>query len=383
MVLLVNQHTVPVFTDVINAFADTEEETILFSGHVEAGGQKLSNRVRWVRSFKYNRKTPLTRLLSWLLFSAHYVFFLLGAKKPARILVVTNPPAAPLVTAFIARFRRIPFYILVFDLYPEALAQAGFLQQESRLFQLWKKVNPWFLKKAEKVFTLSESMKDALSPYMPGHTEKIKVIHNWADVNYIRPVPKKSNVFLQRNNLLQKKIVLYSGNMGLTHDLESLVGAAEILRSEKDILFVLIGEGGKKKLLEKMASSKDLDNVIFLPYQDSQNFPLAMAGADIGVVTLGKGGEGISVPSKTYANLAAGLCLLAIAPENSELSRLVQNHHAGIICVPGDVSGVAEKIKRLFSDEALLRQYKMNALKASVNFTSENARRYVQETIFV
>lgn len=130
-----------------------------------------------------------------------------------------------------------------------------------------------------------------------------------------------------------------------------------------------------------MVSTRKLDNVLFFPYQDAIDFPHAMASADIGVVTLGRGAEGISVPSKTYINLAAGLCLLAIAPKTSELSRLIETHQAGIICEPGNAMGVAEAIGSLLTNETLLKNYKANALKASSHYTSANAMLYVKEIV--
>lgn len=381
--LLVNQHTVPVFIDVVNAFAEKHPATILFTGYIEEGGKPVSKNVKVVKSFPYRRATSFARLSSWILFSAHYFFYLLLKwRKPGKILVVSNPPVAPMITGLISRVRNIPFFILIFDLYPDALAQAGFIGEKSLIYRLWEKFNLRTFKKAEKVFTLSDSMRDAVLKYLPDG-KSVKVIHNWADLSYIRPVDKAKNPFLERHGLYGKKIVLYSGNMGLTHDLESLVGAAEILRSEDDIAFIFIGDGGKKTLLQNMVSTMKLKNVIFLPYQDSTDFPLAMAAADIGVVTLGKGAEGISVPSKTYINLAAGLCLLAIAPAKSELSRLILAHKAGVICEPGDAAGVAQAISRLLSDEKLLEHYKAGALDASLKFTSENAHQYVLETLSV
>lgn len=379
-VLLVNQHTVPVFIDVVNAFAEKHASTVLFTGHIEQGGKPLSKHVKVVKSFSYRRGSSFARLLSWILFSLHYFFYLLKLDKPDKILVVSNPPIAPILTAFVSGIRKIPFYILVFDLYPDALMQAGFVTKTNMLFRFWRKLNHRYFSRAEKVFTLSDSMKDAVLKYMP-RRKKVKVIHNWADLSYIRPLDKSKNPFLEKHCLHGKKIILYSGNMGLTHDLESLVDAAELLRSRSNLAFVFIGDGAKKTLLQQMVAVKKLQNVVFLPYQDAVDFPHAMAAADIGVVTLGKGAEGISVPSKTYINLAAGLCLLAIAPESSELSRLIIAHRAGVICEPGDYYGIAKSIHDLTSEDQLLNSYKTNALEASVNFTSENARRYVEETM--
>jgi glycosyltransferase involved in cell wall biosynthesis len=378
-ILLVNQHTVPIFSDIANAFAAAGEKTILFTGHVEKGGKELSPAISRIESIKYNRRSSSSRLLTWILFSLHYFFFLLFCKKPSRILVVTNPPLAPMITALVARLRKFQFSILVYDLYPEALAMSGLLSERNFIYRSWMRLNPWVYKQASGIFTLSESMRQAVSKY--AQRQSIKVISNWADLAYIKPVSKVNNPFIKTHSLENKIVVLYAGNMGLTHDLESLIGAASLFKNDHRVIFVLIGEGGKKDSLEKIAKTESLANVLFLPYQNSNDFPYAMAAADIGVVTLGVGAEGISVPSKTYVNLAAGVCLFAIAPKASELSRLVEEHAAGITCEPGSATRVHEGLLKLISDPEAMRVYSSNALKASRLFSAENAKLYVNEVL--
>lgn len=378
-ILFVNQHTVPVFIDVVNAFAASGVRPTLFTGYIEAGRKDLSDTVRIVKSVRYNRASSFQRLLSWLSFSVLYCLYLLFCKKPSHIVVVSNPPLTPVLTGFIARLRKIPYSIILYDLYPDALEQAGFLSPTSRISRLWRRLNLHVFEHAHRIFTLSDSMKESARRYLKDDKTDIVTIANWADADYIRPMPKADNNFVKRHHLLGKRVVMYSGNMGLTHDLESLIGMAEMLQDQKSLIFILIGEGGKKRLLQNMVEEKKIENVLFLPYQDATNFPLAMAAADVGVVTLGAGAEGISVPSKTYINMAAGLCLLGIAPEASELSRLINAYQAGLTYQPGDVHGLACGVRRLLSDQALLDTYKENALKASRNFTPENAHRYVRE----
>jgi glycosyltransferase involved in cell wall biosynthesis len=380
MVLLVNQHTVPIFSDIVHAFYDKGEETTLFTGHVEVGGRSLPERTRLKKSIAYNRKSAVTRFCTWLLFSIHYAIYLSTCRRPDFILVTTNPPVAPFVTAFIAGLRKIPFHIVLYDLYPDALFQAGFVKNRNPISKLWAALNPWLFRRAKKIFTLSLSMKEAASKYT-GEEKKIRVIFNWADTSYIHPIPKASNPFRSLHGLNNKFIVLYAGNMGLTHDLESLVNAADILREDEKLAVVLIGDGGKRRKLEEMVREKQPGNVLFLPFQDEKDFPFAMASADVGVVTLGTGGEGISVPSKTYVNLAAGACLLTIAPKSSELNRLIEEHDAGVICEPGNPEQIAIAIRTLMNDDQRLEYHKRKALEAAAQFTPENAIQYVNETL--
>jgi glycosyltransferase involved in cell wall biosynthesis len=374
--LLVNQHTVPVFTDVVNAFASRGHSTRLFTGHIEPGRVTLLPNVRIIRSKSYSRKSTRSRLLSWCLFSVHYFSYLLFCKKPSAIVVVSNPPMAPFVTAIVAHLRNIPFVIVIYDLYPEALQQAGLANSGSLIYKWWQRNNRWTFSKAQTVITLSASMKNAVAKYVDDG--KITVISNWADADYIVPMNKATNPFAGEHSLKHKFVVLYSGNMGLTHDLESLIEAAALLTEDSRIIFILIGEGGKRKKLETMKQQKGLSNVIFLPYQDSINFPLAMASADVGIVTLGTGAEGISVPSKTYVNMAAGLALIAISPPKSELNRLIEQYNAGYIVNPGEHIKLAGYIRALADNDTLLTDFKQRSREASTNFTSANARAYVQ-----
>lgn len=126
-----------------------------------------------------------------------------------------------------------------------------------------------------------------------------------------------------------------------------------------------------------MKQNENLSNVIFLPFQSAQDFPFAMAAADIGVVTLGTGAEGISVPSKTYVNMAAGLCLLTIAPKSSELNRIVETYSCGYICEPNHPTDIVSFLTTINNDKTQLRHYQENARKASLRFGSENANQYV------
>jgi glycosyltransferase involved in cell wall biosynthesis len=375
--LIVNQHAVPIAVDVVNAFAASGKQVVLFTGYIETGGKPLHPSVRVVRSVAYQRRSTWARGFSWMAFSLHYFFFLLLTRNPGPVLVVTNPPFAPIITYWVSRIRSFNYFIQVYDLYPDALAQAGFVRADSMIFRRWQALNRSVFGAATKVFTLSASMSGALQLYID--SKHIKVIHNWVDASFIKPVLRSENPFLQVHGWSGKRILLYSGNMGLTHDLESIVEAARMLRDYPDLLFVFIGEGGKKHKLEMLVAAYELENVRFLPYQPADGFPAALAAADIAMVTLGTGGEGISVPSKTYSAMAAGSCLLVIAPPESELTRLVIDHRAGLAVAPAHPEALAKNIEELLAKPELLQVYQSGARQASLLFSPENAFLYVQE----
>lgn len=378
MIVLINQFSTPLFVDVVNAFQDAGREEVRYiTGRAEVRDLKFKPGVKIVPSISYRRSNLFTRLITWLGFSFHASLYLAFCKAPSAIVVVTNPPFAPWVASLLSRVRKCPFYLVIYDLYPDVLQQAGIMRPDHLIYRLWQRKNPKLFARAKKIITLSDSMKAAAAHYAPGGADKISVIHNWATKPGAN-VGRDDNPFTAEHNLGDRLIVLYAGNMGLTHDLESLMEAAAILKDNDSIRFVFVGDGGKKKVLEAIRDHHDLDNVLFLPYLDENKFTQALAASAIGVVTLGVGAEGISVPSKTYVNMAAGLCLLAIAPEESELARIVRGHDVGLLVEPGHPEKVAEGILYLQSHPDALARFKAQARAASEHFTPRNAWLYVE-----
>ena len=96
---------------------------------------------------------------------------------------------------------------------------------------------------------------------------KIVMIPNWADPFIIQPIDYDENPFISYLGLNGKFIVQYSGNMGLIHDMETVVEAARELQMDKRIHFLMIGGGGKLWKIKEMANSYQLQNITFLPYQ--------------------------------------------------------------------------------------------------------------------
>jgi glycosyltransferase involved in cell wall biosynthesis len=376
MILVVDQTPGPLVVDIINSIVDKGEKVIFFCGEIKTAKERLHTDVKIIKAKKYNRETLLARIFTWLLFCTQYFFYLLFCKKPAVILAITNPPFNTLITSFVAVKRKVPFCLLIYDLYPEALNHAEMTTGNGVMVKLWKWLNRVYFGKANLIFTISNTMRTEIAKYVS--LEKIQVVPNWADTDYIKPIAKEQNSFLAKNSLAGKKIILYAGNCGLTHDLESLIEAADLLKTDKDIFFLIVGEGAKKMKLQNMAEQLRLTNIQFMPYQRDEIFPEVMAAADIGIVTLGIGAEAISVPSKTYTNLAAGVCLIAIANENSELAEIISTYEVGARCSPSAPAQLANTIRNILSDETVLEKYKFNARKAVSNYTRANAEIYSQ-----
>lgn len=372
-VLLANQSTGYLMVDIVNAYVRSGkyDSVELFAGEINIRPSVPDSSVHVIKTVKYDKSSTLKRLLTWVGAFVHLLWVVWRRGKHCHLVLVSNPP----LNVFVPLFTRKKYSFIVYDLYPDSLFSQGFVKRSSFLGRWWMTKNKQIFAKADCVFTLSEDMKKAVAQYVA--EDKIKIVYNWAHNEHIRPIDKKENVFLADLKLQDKFIVLYSGNMGMTHDIDVLVDVADRLKENDKIHFLFIGEGAKKAVVEEKVARYGLKNCSVLPYQPLEVLPYSMGAADLAVVTTDAKQSGLSVPSKTYTYLATGAALLCLAEENTELARLTRESRSGRCFVSQDLDGIAGYILQMVSDRRLLQEYKDNSRKASLRYTPENAQKYV------
>ncbi len=372
-VLLANQSTGYLMVDIVNAYVQSGkyDRVELFAGEINIRPSVPDSSVHVIKTVKYDKSSTLKRLLTWVGAFVHLLWVVWRRSKHCHLVLVSNPP----LNVFVPLFTRKKFSFIVYDLYPDSLFSQGFVKRNSFLGRWWMTKNKQIFAKADCVFTLSEDMKKAVAQYVA--EDKIKIVYNWAHNEHIRPIDKKENVFLTELKLQDKFIVLYSGNMGMTHDIDVLVDVADRLKENEKIHFLFIGEGAKKAVVEEKVARYGLKNCSVLPYQPLEVLPYSMGAADLAVVTTDAKQSGLSVPSKTYTYLATGAALLCLAEDNTELARLTRERRIGRCFVSQDLGGIAGYILQMVSDRRLLQEYKDNSRKTSLMYTPENAQQYV------
>lgn len=322
------------------------------------------------------RRTPLQkapawrRILSWLRFTRQALFRILRHPRTP-LLVTTNPPWVMLALPALKRLLGIRYVLLMYDLYPDVLVRMGKLKPKSLSARLWRRASRNALRKAAGVITLGPRIADTLHRHLkPADPWNPAIFPNWADTDVVRPLPKADNPFVREHNLADKFVVIYSGAFGATHDIDSIVSAAESLRDLPDVQFLLIGGGTREKEVRSLVAARALPNLTLLPFQPLEVLPLSLASADAAIVCLDEGFEGISVPSKTYYALAAGLALLAVSPEATELTDLVSAHSCGLALPPHRPDLLASAVRRLHADRSLLAQCRQASRQAAVSHYS-------------
>ena len=316
----------------------------------------------------------LHRLLFALTYTVSALVALLREKRtPDGIVVTTNPPFVPLIGRIAAGVLGIPYVVIVHDVYPDIAVRLGVLGERALITRIWRAVTSWGLNGAEAVVVLGEDMKEVVEARLHRADQRVHTIPNWSNEQDMRPVPEAENQFLREQGLEDSFVVLYSGNMGRTHNLEPLVEAAHLL-SGQEVEFVLIGDGAKREHLEKQARRSEATNIRFLPYQPREQLADVLSAASLSVVCLDPAFTGLSVPSKTYGIMAVGTPILALLDPESEIGQTVRRHDCGIVLEQPTGEEVAQTIQSLADRPEQLRRMAENSRSAFLNhYTREQA----------
>ena len=156
-----------------------------------------------------------------------------------------------------------------------------------------------------------------------------------------------------------------------------MIELAEMLVNEKEICFLIIGEGDKKEQLLKIQSKLALPNVKILDFQPTALFPHVLAAAQIGVVTLEADAGDLSVPSKTYNLMSAGKPILTIAKKTSELAQIVDANKIGKNFSEHELDKMVNFILTLKNKPEVYQSMQSASKKTSLKFSPENAKQMI------
>jgi len=305
-----------------------------------------------LRVARFDKNFLPGRMFNYLTFVVPMILSVLfGSRRDTVYLYTTNPPFLGAIGWFVSLFRTHHYVTLLHDAYPQMGVWVGTFKKGSMIDRVWLALNKRKYKRTKEAIVLCSAAKELVADVYPIPPEHIHVIPNWADGEDLFPIEKHESEIARDNDLIDDFVLLYSGNMGLYYDFDTVLGAAKLLKDDPFKL-VLAGGGGKRNAIEKYVKEEGLTNVLFLPYQPFELLNQALNSCDASLVTIAEGIEGISFPSKLYTSLAVGKVIVALSEEWSELRQIVETNHCGIWSALGDSEGLAEKIRGLIHDKA-------------------------------
>jgi glycosyltransferase involved in cell wall biosynthesis len=338
------------------------------------------NRV-WV--FTRVEKNFITRLLSYISFMLFGTIHSLLNWGKYDIVYISSPPLFVAGIGILLKFffPEIKIVFEVRDLWPESAIALGELK--NKLFiSLSKALEKRIYKISEKIIVISKYIKRQI--IKEGfHPEKIKIIYNGTDTEFVRRKEVVSKELFNEYKRLGKFMVVYAGNLGLAQGLDTILKAALQLKKE-NILFLFIGSGPKEVQLKQIVNTKNLTNVKFIGEVPREKIHEYLYLADCGIIPLRrlqlyKG----ALPSKIFDYMGCGLpILLGIGGEAQEI---VKKSRTGIAFKPDDSEDLAQKILWLKRNpEALKKMASKGKTFVLNNFTREKeAEKLEQELVRV
>ncbi len=312
------------------------------------------------------------RAINSFLFTVNALYNLLFIYPKSDLLIfTTEPPFLPFLAILNYFFKKTKYILIIYDSYPNILFENKIVEKENLIIKFWLFLNKFVYKNAEKIILLSKPMAEKFVSDYPFTEEKINIIPSWANVNVIKPLPKENNWFIKKHKLTNKFVVLYSGNQGRCHDIQTILDASKKLKNNKKILFLFIGGGYQNRLISQFKNQNKLNNIELLGYQNYDDLPFSLTAADLALVSISEGAANLVAPSKLYGHLAAGTPIGIISPANSYLEKIVNSNKIGKSFRNGESEKLKDWILNLHNDVKSQISYSKNSRELIINNYTE------------
>lgn len=318
-------------------------------------GQQVARRethagvdIRRMRSTSFPKDWLPGRLLNMLTFSiAVAVTALLRFRRGDAVLAVTNPPLATFLLGLVIRLKQSRGILLVHDVYPEVLHATGYVRPGGTASNAIQRAMRWVFRSYGDIVVLGRDM-DELIRNKVGDDRRIMIIPNWGDPEEVQPMARPANPFALAYDLVDRTVVQFSGNLGRTHDIETVLEAARRLQDRPGLRFLFVGYGGKTGLISE--AGEHLPNVIYAPRQPREMLGPMLSCSDATLIAFTDNMLGVSVPSRMYNVMAAAAPIVALADERSELAQVIREEGCGWQLRAGDVDGLCALVEFIDSD---------------------------------
>ena len=301
-------------------------------------------------------KNPIMRAFRYILCWCIQLYYGISSKNIDLIFIASTPPIQGVLGGILKKIKKVPFVYNLQDIFPDSLVATGLAKKNGILWKIGRVIENFTYRNADKIIVISEDFKrNIMAKGVP--EDKIVVVYNWVDEEAVKHIPRTENKLFDKYGLDRSKFyITYSGNIGLTQNMDMLLEVAKELEVEPDIQFVLIGEGAYKEKVKEIIQEKQIKNVTLLPFQPYEDISHVFSLGDAGLVISKPGVGENSVPSKTWSILSASRPVLVNFDEN-ELQQIVEKHRCGIFTKAGDKVAFKDAIYSLYQNRELCSEY--------------------------
>lgn len=311
----------------------------------------------WVRAATYE-KNNWRRIWNMLSFAFNICRVGMRLKSKPQTVIGSSPhPFAAFAGWVISRLKQSTFVLELRDLWPQALIDMGGMSETSAQARLLRLLERFLYKSATCIVVLASGSRDYLVKhgvpserivYIPNGVHLKNFALSSGDATVGSTVPKLKDKFG-----FHRFTVIYTGAHGPANALETVLRAANLLRSRREIEFVLVGDGPSKDVLVEEAARSNLDNVRFIDPVPKAEIPELLAASDAALITL-RAANAFSYavsPNKLFDYMAVSRPIICAVP--GDMARLVTDNGIGIAVEPENPAALARAVEQIFglSDE--------------------------------
>src|SRR6202521_5211231 len=290
------------------------------------------------------------------------------------VLAMTDPPIEGIAGALVARLSGRPFVYNIRDMYPD-MAVGGSIVRAGSFTARWERLHRWALRSAARAIVLGDDMRDRI---IAKGVDAARVVVSRDGISIPETLPPADNPVAREIRGDFRFTLVHAGNLGFYGAWQTLISAVRMLENE-GVGLVFVGEGAMKSQVEAMAAG--CRAVRFLPFRPASEIPLVLSSGDMHVVTVKRGLEGVVVPSKLYPPLAAGRPVLGVAPDESDVARIIRRSGCGAVGNPDDPTSVAQAIRGVVHDSEQLRNMGLRAREIANSYDRVKQLKIFTETI--
>lgn len=294
------------------------------------------------------------RLADFLLFYVSAFVKVMTLPRHDAVVCFTTPPFIAIVGLLLRAIKGTRCVYWVMDLYPDVAIASGIMKERATPTRLLERLHRRVLRSVDAVVVLGRCMRDrVVAKGVP--EERVHLIGVWSDSEEIDPAIRSDNPYREEWSIGDRLLVMYSGNFGIGHDVDTFLEAAKALQDDDRIRFAFVGGGKRKSEVEAFIDANDLSSTcIVAPYQPRERLGDLLTAADVHLATMLPGWEGVMVPSKLFGMLAAGRPVLFVGPATSEVALVIEELDCGRRVEPGSSQELADHITGFASarDEA-------------------------------
>lgn len=346
--------------DYINIIEDAlGKETVI---DIISGSDISGRNIRLIKSPTHDPRSFRSRLVCW----RRHLFFVKDWVKKHKnehydlIYTISNPPINSYIGLKLKKVYNAPLVYMNWDLYPQIVENTINSLIIKVLCKMWYYWNFKNYPKINRILTIGPRMADSIKKYTKSKIN-ISVIPLGINTSRLQPVEKKKNRFLLNNHLDDRFIVLFSGKMGIGHNIELILSAAGQLKEKEDIAFVFIGSGPKYCVIENYLRNYSGKNIYLFPWQEADMYPYSISCGDVAIITEEKATEGLMLPSRVFSMMSCGEAIIGICGKNDDLYDLVKNNKIGACITSGSVQELVDAIIMMYEDNQELRRMKERA----------------------